>query len=161
MTVTLDDAQDVPYMIVVVPAIPLVTIPLAEPIVATADVPVLQVPPGTASLSVMLLLPEHTLAKPDIAPGMPVTVTDIVAAARQPVEYVMSVVPPVPVPVTTPETEPTVATVVLLLVHVPPAVASLKVMLAPEHIAATAGDMATGVPRTVTECVAFVPQPVE
>ena len=41
--------------------------------------------------------------------------------------------PPEPIPVTTPVVEPMVAALVLLLLHVPPVVASLKVMVEPEH----------------------------
>ena len=48
--------------------------------------------------------------------------------------YVIVVVPPaVATPVTTPLDEPTVATEVLLLLHVPPVVESVNVVVEPAH----------------------------
>ena len=60
-------------------------------------------------------------------------------------------------PLTTPEPPTTVATVVVPLVHVPPVVPSVKVMVAPAQTGADAA-MAAGSPLTVTTVV--VKQPV-
>jgi hypothetical protein len=67
-------------------------------------------------------------------------------------------------PAVTPETipvpEPIVATEELLLLHVPPAVASLKVLVDPAHIVVMPL-MAEGVVLTVKVLVAALPHPVE
>jgi hypothetical protein len=69
---------------------------------------------------------------PALTVGIAVTVTIVVALHPVPVEYVIVVVPP-EIPLTTPEEEPTVPTAVVLLLHVPPEVASAKVVVAPTH----------------------------
>lgn len=73
-----------------------------------------------------------------------------------PVEYVIVAVP-AETPVTTPEALPTVATPVVPEVHVPPVVASPKVVVAAVHIAAMPV-IAPGAAITVT--TATVLQPV-
>ena len=55
-------------------------------------------------------------------------------------------------PVTMPVVEPTVATPMLVLLHVPPVVASANVVEPPTHIVAVP-DMAAGAPFTVTIAV--------
>ena len=59
---------------IVVPAPTPVTIPLAAPIVATAGVLLVQVPPPDASDNV-IVLPLQTLVEPNIALGPATTVT--------------------------------------------------------------------------------------
>jgi hypothetical protein len=94
------------------------------PTVATTVVPLLQVPPVVALVSVVVA-PAHTLVAPDIVAGIVLTVTTVVA--RQPVinVYVILVVPAVR-PVSMPDVAPIEATDGLLLVHDdPPLVASV------------------------------------
>lgn len=64
---------------------------------------------------------------------------------------------PAATPVTTPVAELTVALAVLLLLHVPPAVASVSVVLIPVHNV-EAPEMAAAAVRSVTTLVT-VPQP--
>lgn len=67
---------------------------------------------------------------------------------------------PAAAPVTMPDAVPTVATVVLLLVQVPPPVVLDSVAVVPEHIDnAPDGVMATGVVYTVTVITALQPTP--
>jgi hypothetical protein len=70
-----------------------------------------------------------------MAAGLANTVTVLTARQALPVlmRYVILVVPAVK-PYTMPVVDPTVATVVAELLHVPPAVPSLKVMVEPAHI---------------------------
>ena len=66
-----------------------------------------------------------------------------------------------PTPVTTPEDEPTVATVVVPLVHIPPATPSLKLIVAPLHtVVVVTADIAVGAAVTVIECVVIHPPTV-
>jgi hypothetical protein len=85
----------------------------------------LQVPPVVASDNVAVA-PEQMLPAPVIGAGGGTTFTVVVA---------MHVIIEVPndTPYTTPLLEPTVATLVLLLVHVPPDVESVNVMDDPKH----------------------------
>jgi hypothetical protein len=53
-------------------------------------------------------------------------------------------------PLTVPEVEPIVAIVPLLLVHVPPPTALLKLVVAPTHTDVDMGDIAAGAETTVT-----------
>ena len=48
---------------------------------------------------------------------------------------------------------PTVATVIVLLLHVPPAVASVSASVPPEQIVTGTGEIAAGVAFTVTTAV--------
>lgn len=67
-------------MITVVPVIvPPVTIPVKDPIVATAGVLLVQTPPGTASTSVVVVVPVHAVPGPLIGPGVGLTVIAAVA----------------------------------------------------------------------------------
>ena len=58
-----------------------------------------------------------------------------------------------PAPVTRPPV-PIVATPVLLLLHVPPGVPSVRVVVPPKQMVTTAGLMAVGVVLTVTVAIA-------
>ena len=61
---------------------------------------------------------------------------------------------PVPTAETMPVEEPMVAAAVLLLLHVPPKVASVSVILLPTQIDGLAGDMTPGVGSTEVIAVA-------
>lgn len=56
--------------------------PLVEPMAATAGLPLIHAPPGTALLHIVVA-PVHTVAAPNIAVG--VGLTDIVVVIAQPV----------------------------------------------------------------------------
>src|ERR1043166_4771101 len=115
-----------------VPADTPVTTPVVEPIVATPVLLLLQVPPPVPSLNVVVA-PWQILVTPVIGRGDGYTVT--VMAAAQPVLRVYEMVEvPAATPVTIPVDEPIVATVVLLLVQIPPPVASLNVVVDPAQI---------------------------
>ena len=98
----------------------------------------LHIPPVVASVSVVVPLGQSDNV-PLIAPGDALTV--IVSVTAQAVDgvYVMVAVAATSDPVTTPvaktvaPVEPMVATPVLLLVHIPPVVASLRLSVAPWH----------------------------
>jgi hypothetical protein len=111
-----------------VPAVTPDTIPEPEPTVATEVELLLQVPPDTASLNVVVD-PVQTVSVPVIAAGNGVTVT-MVVTALVPIAYEIVVVPAdtaVTVPLAT------VATLVALLLHTPPEVTLLSVVVPPEH----------------------------
>ena len=121
-------------MIVAVPPVTPQTLPVEEPTVAILVLLLLHVPPDGLELSV-LQTPLHIDAVPVIAAGVALTVTVAVADADEEqadTEYVITVVPGA-TEVTIPEVDPIVATDVLLLLHVPPAVpvGLVKVILAP------------------------------
>ena len=97
-----------------------VTIPVPEPTDAMPGALLLQVPKGVRSLK-DVVKPEHTLSTPSIAVGKGLTVMAAV--------LVVDTDPPV----TTPEVNPTDAIPLALLLHVPPAVISLNVVVRPEH----------------------------
>jgi hypothetical protein len=129
------------YVITVVPAEILVRKPEELPMVATAVLLLLHVPPPTTS-DKLVVNPAHIDDSPLIgAFGF----TSTLCVAIQPVgnEYVITAVPPA-TPVMMPVDEPAVATKVLLLLQVPPP-ASVRAVVAPPHtvvvpvIAAAAG----------------------
>jgi hypothetical protein len=121
------------------PGLP-VTIPVEEPMVAILVLLLHQVPPGVASLSTVVS-PAHTLVVPVIADGNGFTVT--IVLLEHPVEISVKVIIEVPVGPTD-ETIPvftigigpgtTVAIVVFELLHVPDGIASLSMVVKPEHI---------------------------
>jgi hypothetical protein len=158
-TVTVFDAsvpQPVLYLITVVPAVR----PSTSPDVGDTDtcvVVALHAPP-VAALLINIMLPTHTVDGPCITPGDGVTVTACDALLPQPVLYIMFAVP-APTPVTTRVPEFTVATLVLLLVHTPPATALVSVMVDPWHTV-VGPPMLPGAAFTVTVFDASVPQPV-
>ena len=93
--------------------------------------PLLQEPPVVASVS-NVVKPAQTLAVPVIEAGKGLTVTLVVVI--QPVGKVYEMVTvPADTPVTTPVPEPTVALLVLLLLQVPPVVASVNAVVKPAH----------------------------
>ena len=142
---------------VAVPADTPVTIPELMPIVAIVVAVLVQVPPPTASVS-GVVAPIHTVIIPVMAAGTGLTVT--VSTAAQPdgnAEEMMAA--PALLPMTTPE-ELTVATTVLLLLHTPPVVASLKLVVVPVHIYGVPV-MATGDGITVMDFVTVQPLPNE
>ena len=129
------------------------TIPV-EAMVVTAVLPLLQVPPVVASLSIVVC-PTQRLGLPVIG-DMGLTVMVFVFKQPKPSEYVINVVPadtPVTVPVPLTEAMPP-----LPLVHAPPPVASLRVMVANIHTL-EGPLMAAGVGLTVTILVAAQPPP--
>ncbi len=131
--------------------------------VATLVVLLDQVPPVVELVSVVVA-PWHTMAVPDIPAGDALTVTFFVTDPMQPAPVVtvyVIVAVPAPVPVTTPDV-PTVATGVLLLLHVPPDVASESVMADPVQTF-PGPDMAAmeGRAFTVTTAVAVAEHPKE
>lgn len=119
------------YTIEVVPADTPVTIPDDMPIVATPASPELHVPPAGASLSAVIL-PWQTVVFPVIADGSVFIVTVVVA--MQPAVVVNLIITfPADAPYTIPATASTVAIAVLLLLQVPPVVASLNIVALPAH----------------------------
>jgi hypothetical protein len=88
-------------------------------------------PPVVPSVSVVVA-PTQTVDAPPIDVGEGLTVTGFVAAQLPPVENVIIAVP-ADTPNTTPPVEPTDATSVLLLLHVPPDEVSLNVAVDPEQ----------------------------
>jgi hypothetical protein len=141
-------------VMIAVPAVTPVTTPVNEPTVATAVLLLLQLPPGEDEVRVVVS-PTHTLAAPLIVPGPAFTVTTVVA--KQPVEpvYVIVAVPTL-TPQNIPVDTPTVATAVLLLLHVPPLVASARVEQNPTQTE-TGPVIATGGVLTVTTAVRIQP----
>lgn len=136
-------------------------IPAIEPepgtAVATAVLLLVHVPPVMASLR-MMVKPWQTFATPIIAEGVGRTVTVVIVI--HPFVYVMTDVPGA-MPETIPVVEPIVAVPVLLLLHVPPVVALLKVETAvPIHITVVPV-MAAGLAPTVTTVEIVHPVPSE
>lgn len=142
-------------MVTVPGTIPL-TIPDVEFIVAVPASLLLHVPPGGLQVTVPVA-PTHTADVPPIAPGLAFTVTVLVTL--QPVGNVYDIcdVPAVS-PFTIPSAEPIVATVRLLLAHVPPVGVELSVVAEPMQIAAVPV-ITLGIGFTVTSRV--VEQPVD
>lgn len=112
-----------------------VTSPVEDPIVATDGVPLSHdPPPGSVNV---VVAPGQMAAVPAIAPGNGFTV--IVCVTWQPpavvkvIKAVAGLVLPVTTALSIPDEEPIVATVGVLLVHVPLIGGSLSVVLAPWH----------------------------
>ena len=138
-------------------AVPAAT-PVTTPVVLTAAVPgalLLHVPP-TTELPNARVAPTQTVVPPVILPGAASSVNGKVAT--QPAVYDIVTVPATR-PVTTPDVL-TVATVGLLLLHVPPLDAMLNGVLEPTHTD-VAPDMVPAPEDIVTVVVASVPHPVE
>ena len=93
----------------------------------------LHVPPVVPSVTIAV---EPAQTPPPVGPLIPTgfefTVTGVVTVQPEPNEYVMVAVPAV-TPVTKPVDDPTVAIVVEPLLHVPPPVASLSVVVVAIH----------------------------
>jgi len=116
---------------VTTPSVMPVTVPVEDPIVATPVLLLLHTPPLVELVNVVVK-PTHTLVVPPIAAGFGLTVK--LVTAIQPVlsVYVIVTTPSV-MPVTVPDVEPMVATAVLLLLHTPPLVISVNVIVKPTH----------------------------
>jgi hypothetical protein len=114
----------------------------------------LQVPPGVVLVN-EVLVPTHTLPNVGVMPaGVVLTVTALVT--KQPVALIVYVI--VATPVATPLTTPpavTLATATLLLLHVPPGVALVHVVLSPIHIDVEPPVIAPGVTFTLTTLMAI------
>jgi hypothetical protein len=113
--------------------------PFTNPVVftvATLALLVLHVPPNVPSVR-RLVVPVQKDVFPDIPVGKGFTVTSV--AAEQPVDVIMYeiVVDPAATPVTSPVLDPTVAIPVMVLVHVPPAIPSLTVVVVYGHTSGT------------------------
>jgi hypothetical protein len=111
-------------VITAVPADTPRTTPVPATTVATDVLPLLQVPPLVILVRVVVE-PEHIDADPRIADGDAFTVTVILALPPGSVYEIIAV--PAVKPETIPVPDPTVATVLLLLLHTPPVVASASV----------------------------------
>lgn len=112
--------------------IPVAT-PVVLPIVPTAVVPLLQVPPVTASVS-DTLAPAHTCVVPVIVPAAGNEFTEMIAVAYTVPQPFVTPYEIVAVPNATPVTipvDPTEAVDGAPLVHVPPLTAFVSVILAP------------------------------
>jgi hypothetical protein len=110
-----------------------VTIPEAEPTVATPELLLLQMPPVVTVLN-DVVDPAHTIAVPVIDNGKGWMV--IVIVRKQPVGKVYVIVAvPANTPVTIPVPEPTDAVLVLPLDHVPPGLLFDNTIPAPTHTA--------------------------
>ena len=107
------------------------TEPVVKPIVAILVALLLQVPPVLPSARTVVD-PEQTVTAPDIADGTGFIVTVIPLAHPNNDVYVI-VSAPAAMPETVPEPSNTVATPVLLLLHVPPVVPSLSETDEPAH----------------------------
>jgi hypothetical protein len=92
----------------------------------------LHVPPEDVLLNGMVC-PVHRMLFPTILAGNELTVTGVVTAQPPGIAYVI-VADPEENPETTPVFTSTIATSVLLLLHVPPNEASLNVVPEPKHI---------------------------
>ena len=134
-----------------VPGVIPVTTPVPMPIVATAVLLLLQEPPERPSVKVVVA-PMHIDVAPAIAEGRGLTVTMRVAAQPVPLKVKVIVAVPAERLVTAPVVEPTVATAVALLLHVPEPDASLSMVAPPKHKAAVPV-IAAGAPLTVTTAV--------
>ena len=143
---------------IVVPAAMPCTVPVVMPIVAMPVLPLLQVPPGVGSPSVVVA-PEQTLALPVIDSGSGLTVKVVVVPHPVGSAYVI-----VAVLADKPETVPVllsmVATLVALLAHVPPTVRSLSVVAEPAHTSVVP-EIKPGTGFTVTIAVALHPEAKE
>jgi 1,4-dihydroxy-2-naphthoate octaprenyltransferase len=139
------------YEIAVVPADTPVTTPVIIPTMATAVLLLLQSPPIVVVLRV-IVAPSHTVDSPESAAGDRFTVT--IAMAEHPAADVYDIMAvPAATPVTTPVAAPTVAILVAPLLHVPPVVRSLSVVLAPAQTTRVPV-IADGAALTVTSRVA-------
>ncbi len=108
------------------------TTPVVPPTVAI-PVPALVHEPPDVVFDRLVDVPTHVESTPEIAAGLPFTVT--IPVVRQPVESEYEIVAvPAELPVTTP-VEPTDATPALLLLQVPPDVADDNVVVLPLQIA--------------------------
>jgi hypothetical protein len=125
---------------VTLPADTPVTVPVVDPMLANVLLLLVHVPGLDASVSVEVR-PTHTFVVPPIAAGNAFTVIGVVTEQPVGIVYIILGVP-ADTPVTMPDEAPAVACPGLLLVHVPPTVASLSVVVWPTQT--------TGVPVVAT-----------
>ena len=134
-----------------VPAVLPVTIPVRLPILATNGEPLLHVPLPSVSV---VVVPAHSVTGVDgvMAAGRAFTVT-LAVVLHVPMLYVI-----VAVPALAPDTVPlTTVADVLLLVQLPPLVASVRTVVVPWQRTAVNGLIATGELLTVTGLVTKQP----
>ena len=134
-----------------VPAPTPVTTPVAANTLATPVLLLLQVPVPVASVSVVVA-PTHTTIVPFTAPGSGLITTLAVPTQPEGMAYKMVTVPAIS-PETTPLEEPMLAVDGSLLLQVPPADASIKVVVEPTHALSTPviGDIGLIVTVAVTK----------
>ena len=133
---------------VAVPPEPVVTIPVAEPTMAMLVLPLLHTPPGVASYSVSSSDAQVGFS-PMIALGAGLIVTVVLVTQPDRLVYVI-LATPVVTPVTTPVEPTTLAIYVCALYHLPPVLASCKVVVVPGH-ACVVPVIAGGSAITLTE----------
>ena len=156
--ITKQPAGDVYVTVAMPPDMPVKT-PVPE-IVPTVSGLQLQEPPVGVAESVVLP-PTHTTIVPVIGPGLGLTIT--VMLTEQPVGNVYTMVAvPGETPVMMPDDDPTVATPLLLLVHMPPAGLPVSDNVAPTQRRAIAPEE---IPKIVgngfTVTLAVMKQPVD
>ena len=120
-------------MTIVAPTVTPVTMPVAEPTLATVAALLIQWPPVVASVNVLVAVP-HMLNMPAIVPGSAFIVTGRLTLHPVTSLYVIVDVP-ANTPATTPVPDPIAALAGALLIHVPPDVPSVSVAVAPAQIA--------------------------
>lgn len=140
-------------MFTVLAVIPLTTPPLtvATPVLLDDHTPPLGLP-----TNVVVPPPVHVLNVP-LIDGKPVTVTTVLLLQPAAVVYSMVDVPDIN-PLTTPSV-PMVATLVLLLLQLPPPGAHVNVVVAPSHTNSVP-PIALGLAFTVTTPVTLQPSPI-
>ena len=147
-------------VITVLPIATPVTTPVVDPTVAMVVALLVQVPEPEASLRASVE-PMHTASPPEIGAGSGVTVTTLVMV--QPVVvsvYLIVSVAAVAPAVTTPVEELTEAIVGVTLLHVPPGVPSVKVVVVPSQMLdRPAGGAGNGL-TVMTTLPAVLTQPV-
>ena len=138
-------------MMVVPAELPVTTpvVAVTDPTVAIAVDPLLHTPPVVDSVSIVLR-PLHTVVVPINGAGRGLTVMVKNLAQVVGNVYIMFGLPAA-TPVTTPVEGFTVASPVLLDVHVPPEIELVKVMVKPEQT--DVGPVTGAVGSTVTDCV--------
>jgi hypothetical protein len=143
------------YATVAVPAAMPENIPDPDTIVAILTLDEVHVPPEVPSVSVAVL-PAHTIPAPAIAAGTGLTVNTAVFRQPPATVYVILAVPAA-TPVAIPVAPSIVAVLVLPLLHVPPAVASVNVIVEPAQTEPVPSAGTAWV--TVTTAVAVQPAP--
>ena len=133
-------------MIIAVPAKTPPTIPVLLPTVAMVILLVLHAPPLVPSYK-MDVLPAHKLSMPDIIVGMGLIVT-VVLAGQYPAKLYEIVAVPAASPVIVPEVLPTVATLVLELLHTPPPARGISVAVEEAQIVVVPVTPSAGNPVT-------------
>jgi len=153
-THVVDPAIDT-YVAVAFPARMPVTVPELLPIVAIDVLLLVHVPPLGLPVRV-LVEPSHTVLLLEITGSALMVAVDV--TLQPPLNVYEMIVVPAVAAVTTPDELPTEATPGVPLVHVPPLVALLSVIVPPApHMIIVAGEIAAGIGFTVTSLVAKQP----